>query len=200
MGTRDPRIDAYIESSADFAQPILRHLRELVHQGCPEVEEGWKWSFPHFLYKGMLCSMASFKQHCAFGFWKGSLILDEQGKSTDAMGQFGKLSRLQDLPPDAEMLGYIREAVRLNDEGVKVVKAAKPVEKKPLVVPDDLERALDADPDARRTFDNFSPSKRKDYIEWITEAKSEATRLKRLQQAIEWLSEGKARNWKYEKC
>jgi uncharacterized protein YdeI (YjbR/CyaY-like superfamily) len=199
MGTRDPRIDAYIEASADFAQPILRHLRELVHQGCPEVEEGWKWSFPHFLYKGMLCSMASFKQHCAFGFWKGSLILDDQGRSTDAMGQFGRITSLDDLPPDEALLRYIREAVRLNDEGVKVEKKPKPV-KQSLAVPDDLERALDTNPDARRTFDNFSPSKRREYVEWITEAKSEATRRKRLEQAIEWLAEGKARNWKYEKC
>ena len=200
MGTRDPRIDAYIESSAEFAQPILRHLRDLVHQGCPEVEEGWKWSFPHFLYKGMLCSMASFKQHCAFGFWKGSLILDEKGRGTEAMGQFGKITSLADLPSDETILGYIREAVRLNDEGIKVEKNPPPAVKKALVVPDDLERALDNNPDARATFDRFSPSKRKEYVEWIEEAKSEGTRAKRLQQAIEWMAEGKARNWKYEKC
>jgi uncharacterized protein YdeI (YjbR/CyaY-like superfamily) len=199
MGTRDPRVDAYIDRSPEFARPILTHLRELVHRGCPEVEETMKWSFPHFMHQGMLCSMASFKQHCAFGFWKGSLIVDDAGRSTDAAGQFGKLTSMADLPPDDTLLGYLREAVRMNEQGVKVEKKPKPA-KPELVVPGDLGQALDANPAARSHFDAFSPSKRRDYVEWITEAKSAATREKRLAQAVEWIGEGKARNWKYENC
>src|SRR2546430_17673594 len=113
MGTRDQRIDAYIAKSAEFAQPILRELREIVHAGCPEVEEAMKWSFPHFMYKGMLCSMAAFKEHCAFGFWKGSLVMAP--KSVDGMGQFGRITSRKDLPPKRVLLGYIKKAVQLND-------------------------------------------------------------------------------------
>lgn len=200
MGSRDPRFDAYIEKSAPFARPILAHLRELVHATVPEVTEEIKWSMPHFTYKGMLCGMASFKEHCSFGFWKGSLIVDDQGRSTEAMGQFGRITRLEDLPPDEEIAGYVREAKRLNDEGVKATRREKPAaEKKELAVPDDFAAALDTSPTAKATFDGFSPSKRKDYLEWITEAKSDATRKKRLDTSIEWLAEGKARMWKYEK-
>jgi uncharacterized protein YdeI (YjbR/CyaY-like superfamily) len=159
-----------------------------------------KWSFPHFMHKGMLCSMASFKEHCAFGFWKGSLILDQDGGSTEAMGQFGRITRLADLPPDDVLAGYVREAKRLNDQGVKVEKQPRPGPKKELEVPDDLAAALEANPAANAVFGGFSPSKRKEYVEWITEAKSDATRSKRLGTAVEWIAEGKARNWKYEKC
>jgi uncharacterized protein YdeI (YjbR/CyaY-like superfamily) len=199
MGSRDPRIDAYIAKSAEFARPILSHLRELIHLGCPAVEETIKWGFPSYMYHGMLCGTASFKQHCTFGFWKGSLIVNEEGKSTDAMGQFGKIRSLADLPADEEILAYLREAMRLNEQGVKVQKEPKP-RKPELPAPADLDRALDANPDARRHFDAFSPSKRRDYVEWITEAKAAATREKRLAQAVEWIAEGKARNWKYENC
>ena len=125
MGRKDPRVDAYIAKSADFAKPILRHLREIVHKGCPEVEETMKWSFPHFMYKGMLCSMASFKNHCAFGFWKGTLIVPEK---PEAMGQFGRITKLSDLPKDGVLLGYVREAARLNETGEKVPR--KPREPK----------------------------------------------------------------------
>ena len=200
MGTRDPRFDAYIEKSAPFARPILSYIREVVHEGCPEVQEDWKWSSPHFMYKGMLCGMASFKEHCAFGFWKGSLIVGAEGKPADAMGQFGRITSIDDLPPREELLRYVREAKRLNDEGVKVPGRAKPAEKKELPVPDDLIAALETNPAAQEHFDAFSPSKRKDYVQWITEAKSDATRKKRLDQAVEWIAEGKSRNWKYEKC
>jgi uncharacterized protein YdeI (YjbR/CyaY-like superfamily) len=200
MGTRDPRFDAYIEKSAPFARPILTYIREVVHEACPEATEEFKWSSPHFTYKGMLCGMASFKEHCAFGFWKGSLIVGAEGKSADAMGQFGRITRIDDLPPREELLRYVREAKRLNDEGVKVPARAKPAEKKELPVPDDLVAALETNPAAQEHFDAFSPSKRKDYVQWITEAKTDATRKKRLDQAVEWIAEGKSRNWKYEKC
>jgi uncharacterized protein YdeI (YjbR/CyaY-like superfamily) len=201
MGTRDPHIDQYIDRSAEFAKPILTHIREVVHAACPEVEETLKWSSPHFMYKGMLCGMSSFKEHCAFGFWKGSLIVDKEGQNRDAMGQFGRITSLADLPPDDELAGYVREAMRLNDEGVKTERRPKPEgEKKPVEAPDDLLAALGANPQAQAHWERFSPSKRKEYIEWITEAKTDATRQKRLGTTVEWVAEGKARNWKYEKC
>ena len=200
MGTTDPRIDAYIEKSADFARPILAHLREVVHAACPQVEETMKWSFPHFVYGGgILCSMASFKEHCAFGFWKGSLILGEGGKSVEAMGQFGRITSLDDLPPRGVLEGYVREAMRLNDAGVKSPTRSKPAgaPKPEPAVPDYLAAALAANEAARATFERFPPSQRKEYIEWLTDAKTEATRERRLEQTLEWLSEGKPRNWKY---
>ena len=201
MGTRDKRIDAYIAKSAGFAQPILRHLREAVHEACPEVEETMKWSFPHFMYKGMMCSMASFKQHCAFGFWKGSLVMDGGGKSTDAMGQFGRITSLKDLPPKSTLLAYIKKARQLNDAGVKVPTKAKPRgEKKDLIVPDYFLAAVKKNRKAFATFEGFPYSHKKEYVQWITEAKTDETRSRRLQTSIEWLAEGKSRNWKYERC
>jgi uncharacterized protein YdeI (YjbR/CyaY-like superfamily) len=144
--------------------------------------------------------MASFKQHCGFGFWKGALVVGKDAASDGAAGQFGRLTSLADLPPDDVLAGYVWEAKRLNDEGVKAPGRSKPVEKKELAVPDDLAAALRENAAALATFERFSPSKRKEYVEWITEAKSDATRTKRLATAVEWIAEGKARHWKYEKC
>ena len=201
MPSNDPRIDAYIEKSADFAKPILEHLRKLVHKACPEVEETWKWSFPNFTYKGMLCSMAAFKQHASFGFWKQSLLeSDAFPKNKTAMGSFGRITTLKDLPSDKVIIGLIRQAMELNEKGINVQKAKKPAEKKEIVVPDDLAAALAKDKKAKAQFEKFSNSHRREYVMWITEAKTEPTRLKRLATTIEWLSEGKSRNWKYEKC
>lgn len=200
MGKRDPRVDAYIAESADFARPILLHLREVVHAACPEVEETMKWSFPHFDYKGMLCSMASFKQHCAFGFWKASLILEGGGGAAEqAMGSFGRITSLADLPADDVLTGYIHTAVRLNDEGTKAVRN-KTTERKPrqLEAPDYFLAALGASPGAQATYERFSPSQKREYVEWVTEAKTEATRQRRLQTAVEWMAEGKTRHWKYQ--
>ncbi|HMJ09244.1 MAG TPA: YdeI/OmpD-associated family protein [Pyrinomonadaceae bacterium] len=195
----DPRVDAYIERSAEFAKPILLHIRDLVHRACPDVEETMKWSFPHFDYKGMLCSMASFKHHCAFGFWKQALLEKDAFKAQKtAMGNFGRITSLNDLPPDDVIAGLVRQAVELNDKGIKVEK--KPAAKKELVVPDYLMAALKKSKAARETFDNFPYSCKKEYVEWITEAKTDATRDKRLATTLEWLSEGKRRNWKYENC
>jgi uncharacterized protein YdeI (YjbR/CyaY-like superfamily) len=196
MGKKDPRIDAYIAKSAPFARPILKHLRELVHKGCPGVEETVKWSAPHFDYHGgPLAGMAAFKAHCAFGFWKGSLILPG---SSDAMGQFGRITSLSDLPADRVMIGYVRKAARLNEEGVKVPRPVKQV-KKDIPMPPDLAAALKKNAKARATFDGFSPSHKRDYLEWITDAKGAETRTKRLKTATEWMAEGKPRNWKYMK-
>ena len=201
MPNIDPRIDAYIEKSKDFAKPILIHLRSLVHDACPDVTETMKWSFPHFDYKGMFCSMASFKEHCAFGFWKHSLMDDAALPSEKtAMGSFGRIKSVSDLPDDKTMKMLIAKAVRLNDEGVKIVKAKSSAGKKELVVPQSLLEALARDDAAAETFNNFPYSKKKDYVEWINEAKAVTTREKRVGIAIEWLAEGKSRNWKYEKC
>lgn len=200
MPTTDPRIDAYIEKSAEFAKPILEHLRKLVHKACPDVEETWKWSFPHFDYKGVLCSMAAFKQHATFGFWKQSLMeQDAFPAEKTAMGSFGRITSLKDLPSDKVMIGLIHQAMELNEKGVKVEKK-KPAARKELIVPDDLKKALSKNKKAQAQFDKFSYSHKKEYVEWITEAKTEPTRNKRLATTIEWLAEGKSRNWKYEKC
>jgi uncharacterized protein YdeI (YjbR/CyaY-like superfamily) len=198
MGTRNPRTDEYIAKAAPFAQPILRHIRELVHEGCPEVIEEIKWSMPVFTYKGMLCNMAAFKEHCAFGFWKAKLVLGEQEKN--AMGNFGRLTSVKDLPSKKEMLGYIKEARRLNDEGVKVAKLKKSSEKKELVVPPYFLAAVKKNKKALGTFDAFPYSHKKEYVEWVTEAKTDETRQRRLATTVEWLAEGKSRNWKYERC
>jgi uncharacterized protein YdeI (YjbR/CyaY-like superfamily) len=202
MATRDPRIDAYIAKSADFARPILEHIRAVVHAACPDVEETMKWSFPNFLYKGMLCNMAAFKEHCAFGFWKGSLIVGKgDGEAEKAMGQFGRITKLSDLPSKKVLTGYIKEAMTLNDQGVKSPSRSKPKSPKPApVVPDDLAAALAKNSAAHATFETFSPSHRREYIEWITEAKTAATRARRVETAIEWMAEGKPRNWKYMNC
>ncbi len=201
MPTIDPRVDAYIERSKDFAKPLLNHIRVLVHEACPGVVETMKWSFPHFDYKGMMCSMASFKQHCAFGFWKQSLIDDAAFPAEKtAMGSFGRLTSTADLPDDMTMKKLIADAVRLNDEGIKVKKAPLSKEKKEIVVPEILTAALESSSQASETFNKFPYSCKKEYVEWILEAKTETTRDKRVATTLEWLTEGKRRNWKYEKC
>lgn len=202
MPTRDPRVDAYIAKSAEFARPILAHLRAVVHAACPDVEETMKWSCPYFQYRGLLCSMAAFKEHCAFGFWKAALILGEgQGGTDEAMGQFGRITRLSDLPSKKVLTGYIKKAMALNDAGVKSPTRTRSMAPKPVpVAPDDLAAALKRNPAARATFEAFSPSHQREYIEWITEAKTDATRNRRIETAIEWMAEGKPRNWKYVNC
>lgn len=201
MGTRSERVDAYLARSSEFARPILERLRELVHRGCPEVEETIKWGAPHFEYHGLLAGMAAFKQHVSFGFWKGKLLEDPHGiLDPEGFGGSGnlRLTSLEDLPDEAVFLDYLRQAMALNEEGVSLPRSA-PDERPELEVPDDLQAALAESPPARETFEAFSYSHRKEYVEWITEAKREATRQKRLATAIEWLAEGKSRNWKYER-
>jgi uncharacterized protein YdeI (YjbR/CyaY-like superfamily) len=199
MPTIDPRVDAYIASSAEFAQPILAHLRAVVHAACPEVEETMKWSFPHFMYKGMMCSMASFKAHCALNFWKAELLMGDQA-NREAMGHFGRIASVKDLPSKKILTAYIKQAMKLNDDGVAAPARAKPAAPRALEIPDELSAALKKAPAARKHFEAFSPSKQRDYAEWIAEAKTGATRARRLEQALEWIAEGKSRNWKYEKC
>jgi len=195
----DPRIDAYIAKSADFAHPILKHLRKVVHDACPSVEETIKWGMPHFDYKGsMMCSMAAFKQHCSFGFWRGArIVASKHNKDTEAMGQFGRVTALDDLPPPTVISRYVKAAMKLTDSGVKAPESAKRTRRKPLPVPPELAAALKRNKKALATFDSFSPSKRRDYIDWIAEAKRDETGKQRLAKAIEWMAQGKPRHWKY---
>ncbi len=197
-------MDAYIASAPDYAKPILNHLRALVHEACPEVEETMKWSRPSFLHKGgILCGMSAFKHHCAFGFWLYELLLDMKDKSSaewDGMGQFGRLTSLADLPSDKQLLALIRKAVQLNESGAKRPAALRPTVKKELIVPDYLTAALKQNKKALAAFEAFSYSHKKEYVEWISEAKREETRQKRIETMIGWLTEGKSRHWKYANC
>ncbi|MBK9483912.1 MAG: YdeI/OmpD-associated family protein [Chitinophagaceae bacterium] len=204
MAMKDKKIDAYIAKSAAFAMPILNHIRELVHKACPDVEEKIKWSMPFFDYKGeMLCHMASFKQHAVMGFWKASLMKDsillENAKSENAMGHLGRIESLKDMPSDKKITAWIKEAMLLNDKGVKLPAKAKPADKKELPVPEYFVKALAKNKKAKQVFENFPPSHKKEYVMWITEAKTEDTRNKRMTTALEWMAEGKSRLWKYEK-
>jgi uncharacterized protein YdeI (YjbR/CyaY-like superfamily) len=202
MGKKDKRVDAYIARSAEFAWPIIEHLRDLVHKACPEVEETIKWSFPVFEYKGPLCNLAAFKQHCSFGFWKASLMKDPYKvlnvKERSAMGNFERIKSVKDLPSDKIMIQYIKEAAGLNDAQVKRPIKITPKGSKTLEVPDFFTNTLKKNKKALTTFSAFSYSNKKEYVEWVTEAKTEATKAKRLATAIEWMAEGKSRNWKYE--
>ena len=201
----DPRIDAYIERAAPFARPILVHVRALVRQACPGVEETIKWGMPTFMHAGgILCGMATFKQHASFGFWKHAMVVGEgeraDEKPRDGMGSYGKLTALDDLPTKKILLAHIRKAMKLNEDGVKVPAARKAAPRPAPETPADLLAAFKQDKAAQATFDAFPPSCKREYIEWIVEAKREDTRAKRLAQAVEWLAEGKRRNWKYENC
>jgi len=202
MATKNKAIDTYISKSQDFAKPILSHLRDLVHITCPDVEEKMKWNFPHFDYKGeMMCSMAAFKQHAVFGFWKAALMKDpallETAKSEVAMGHLGRITSLKELPADKKIIAWIKEAMELNDKGIKLPSKPKATDKKEITVPEYFEKVLVKNKKASATFNAFSYSHKKEYIEWVTEAKTEETRNKRMVQAIEMMAEGKSRNWKY---
>ena len=200
MPTLDPRVDAYIAKSPEFARPILTRIREAVHAGCPDVVETIKWSMPSFEYKGPFCGMAAFKKHATFGFWKGSLVMPEADgvEAKDGMGHFGKLTSVADLPAKRVITGYIKKAMALNDEGVQPERKPK-APAKPVAVPADLSAALKKNKKAKTAFDAFPPSHKREYIEWITEARTDATRTRRLTQAVGWMATGKSRNWKYER-
>lgn len=197
MPKTDPRVDAYIAQAAPFARPILAHLRALVHRAEPAIEETMKWGMPFFEREGIVCHLAAFKAHCAFGIWRGGQ-LEKTGKEGEAMGQFGRIATLGDLPPDATIVALAKKAVARNLAGEK---AARPVKraKQPIPMPAELAGALAKNRAARTTFDAFPPGQQREYLEWITEAKTEATRDKRIATAVEWLAEGKTRMWKYRK-
>ncbi|HYC72488.1 MAG TPA: YdeI/OmpD-associated family protein [Opitutaceae bacterium] len=198
----DPRIDAYIARARPFAQPILQRLRRLVHEACPDVEEDIKWGMPTFLYRGkILAGMAAFKAHATFGFWHQEmrkLLAKDLDTREQAMGSLGRITAEKDLPADRTLLRYIRAAVKLEDAGAprQVPVKARPT----LPVPDDLAAALKTNRKAAATFDAFPPSHRREYVEWITEAKRPETRARRIDTTLEWLAAGKPRHWKYQKC
>jgi uncharacterized protein YdeI (YjbR/CyaY-like superfamily) len=200
MAKKDKRVDEYISTAGDFAKPILIHLRNLIHETCPGTEEKIKWGFPHFDYKGMMCSMAAFKNHCAFNFWKFSLMKDSKElseKNESAMGHLGKITDIKDLPTDKRMIGWIKEAMALNDNKVKLPERKKKPSNMEIEIPIDLQNALNKNKIAAEIFNNFSNSHKKEYTEWINEAKSGETRNRRIVTTIEWAAEGKSRNWKY---
>jgi hypothetical protein len=200
MGAKDPRVDAYIARSPDFARPILVHIRALVHAACPAVIETIKWGIPYFEHRGVLCSMASFRAHCAFGFWHPDMRAATEGaKAAQAMGQFGRIAKISDLPRDAAFKALVRKAMQLNESGVKPQRVAKADERTPVVVPEDLAAALAQHGEARATFEGFSDTHKREYVDWISECKRDETRRKRLATAIEWMAEGKKKEWRYRK-
>jgi uncharacterized protein YdeI (YjbR/CyaY-like superfamily) len=197
VGGTDARVDAYIAGAPAFARPILEHLRACVHAGCPAVEESIKWGAPHFLAAGrLLCNMNAFKAHVGFGFWLGERVVGDDADAS-ARGQFGRITALADLPPRRELVALVRKAAALAADGA-IRAPRKPAASKPAArVPDDLAAALGRDRAARATFERFSASHRREYIEWIEDAKREDTRARRLATTVEWLAEGKPRHWKY---
>ncbi|MCK6459920.1 MAG: YdeI/OmpD-associated family protein [Planctomycetes bacterium] len=198
MGTRDPRVDTYIRKSAAFARPILERLREDVHACCPDVVETIKWSMPAFEYKGLLCGLAAFKGHCTFGFWKHALVVGDDPKADEAMGSFGRITSVADLPKRSVFRRYMRKAMRLNERGVTAPREkARP--RSPIPMHPAFKRALAGNGKAAATFEAFPPSHRREYLEWIAEAKQETTRARRIGQAVDWLAAGKPRNWKHMK-
>lgn len=196
--SRDPRVDDYIAKRQPFAQPILTHLRELVHEYAPGAEETLKWGVPHFVLNGQnLAGMAAFKEHATFGFWRDEEVTGSP-RDTGAMGSMGRLTSLADLPSDKAMADYIQKAAALCAEGKP--KRASPMPKAALDLPDDLGAALRANAAAQGHWDAFSPGKRRDYIEWVIETKREETRVKRINTTVAQVAEGKERNWKYKGC
>ncbi len=199
MVTRDKRVDAYIEKSPVFARPILTELRARVHAACPDVVETVKWRMPSFEYKGLLCGMAAFKKHAVFGFWKHNLVVADDSKANMAMGSFGKLVELDQLPKKAEFARLVKKAVKLNEDGVKAVRN-KTAKKKPISMHPAFKTALAGNAKARAQFEEFAPSKQREYMEWISDAKADETRERRLKDAVTWIAQGKPRNWKYMNC
>jgi uncharacterized protein YdeI (YjbR/CyaY-like superfamily) len=194
----DPRIDAYIARQADFARPILEHLRGIVREACPDCEETLKWSMPSFVHQGaILATMAAFKAHASFNLWRGADVLGDKARD-GAMGQFGRIASIADLPPRGELIALVRQAMALAGEKkpARPARIARPVAEPPA----ELVAALAGNPAAQATFDAFPPGCRREYVDWVAEAKRPETRVKRAAQAAEWMAEGKRRNWKYERC
>lgn len=197
---RDPRVDAYIARSAEFARPILAHLRAIVHAACPGATETLKWGFPHFMYEGMLCSMAAFKRHCSFGFWKGTLLVPDAERDDGAMGHFGRIEKLDDLPSQRRIAALVKAAARLNESGAKAARRPKRERPKAVRAPSTFTSALAANAAAKRGYAALTPAQRREYVEWYVEAKREATRAKRLATTLAWLAEGKDLHWKYRRA
>jgi uncharacterized protein YdeI (YjbR/CyaY-like superfamily) len=205
MGKKDPRVDAYIAKKAAFAQPILKELRTIIHEAHPDIDEDIKWGAPAFMHKGIVCIIAGFKEYVGVNFWKGALIVPSNARrATDDRGmkQLEKMSSIEDLPPRKKIISYVKAAIQLNEGGVPTPNRGKaaPIKKQgPLRTPPSLSKALARNAKAKKTFEGFAPSHKREYIEWIGSAKTEVTRDRRIEQALGWLSEGKPRNWKYMK-
>lgn len=203
MGKKSLLVDAYIEKAAPFARPILKRLRSIFHKASPKLDEAIKWGHVSFEYKGIVGGFASFKHHASWGLWKAALIDDPKkamaGDASSAMGG-GKLVVVDDIPDEAYLVGLIRQAVELNEKDVKLPRRSNPAKKPPIKAPKPFLDALSKAPAAKSFFEGLAPSCRREYLEWITEAKRDETRDKRIATAVEWLGEGKKRNWKYEKC
>jgi hypothetical protein len=195
MATKDKRVDAYIAKAPPFAKPILNRFRKAVHAGCPDVTETMKWSVPHFDYRGVLGGMAAFKAHCRVGFWKQALLTSAPTRSEAE--PMAIVASLADMPDERTLVKMAREAAALNEAGIKVPRVAK-APKKPLEAPAYMLAAIKKNKKAQQTYEGLSPSMRREYIEWVTGAKSEETRRRRLDTAVEWIAEGKGRNWKYQ--
>ena len=200
MGKKDPRVDAYIAKSPDFAKPILTYLRGLVHEACPDVTETIKWGTPTFDYHGIVCGISAFKQYCTLGFWKAPLLMLDGKPLTQKMEsgteQFGRLTTVKDLPAKSKLVKLVKDAAKLNEQGITLPRPPRSAPK-PVEVPADLTKALRANATAKTAFDAFSPSHKREYVEWIVEARTAETRQRRLDTAVQWMAEGKARNWKY---
>lgn len=199
----NPKVDAYAEKAEDFAKPILAHLRALIHATCPEVVEEVKWGIPHFDYKGdMMCILAAYKKHCSFTFYKDVLMDDARLKANDSLPAakrfMGKLTDVADLPPNRELKSWIKEAMALNEQGVKL-PARESRTPKEVDMPAAFAEKLQANPKITKIFESKSPSFQKEYKVWIGEAKTDATRDKRIEEAMAWIAEGKGRFWKYAK-
>lgn len=203
MGNRNPRVDAYIDKQKEFAKPILVHIRDVVHSLCPDTEEEIKWGAPFFMYAGApMCQMAAFKEHAALGFWKAALlegIPPNANNGGESAGNFGRLKTVKDVPSKKVLAPLIKAAMKLNDDGI-VVPKKRGTPKPEADIPPELQSALGKNKKARAIFDKFPPSHRREYVEWVAEAKREETRTKRAAQAVEWIAEGKSRNWKYQDC
>jgi hypothetical protein len=198
MGAKDPRVDAYVAKAAPFARPLLRHFRGLVHRGCPSVVETIKWGHPAFDHHGFLAGMAAFREHASFIFWKEKRLVADGvlAPSYEGWGQFGKVRGLADLPSDAAILRTVRAAARLNVEGTPSPRSTPRVKRPVPRTPAAFAAALrGAGADAKHRA--MSTSMRREYVEWIAEAKTTATRDRRIATAVQWIAEGKRRNWKY---
>jgi hypothetical protein len=204
MATKDPRVDAYIAKLPDFSSEICKRLRAIVHEASPEIEEDIKWGHIAFMHKGIVCGLAAFKQHVVFHFWKSALLTGSHSRrATDdtTLARLETIRGVDDLPPRATIAGFVRAAVKLNDGAVRSPRPAMGGKKTkaPLRTPPSLARALARNAKAKATYDGFSPSHKREYVEWITEAKTEETRDRRIEQALGWMAEGKPRNWRYMK-
>lgn len=193
----DARVDEYVERAAEFARPILLHLRLLVHQACPEIDETIKWSRPFFVHRGtIIANMAAFKRHCSFGLWgPGMTPLSTDG----AGGSLARIESLAGLPEDAAIVAMVRDAIkRVGNTGAAATKGRVKAVSEDIAVPQDLALALAEIDGAIAHFEALSPSCKREYVLWIEEAKRKETRARRVGETARWIAEGKRRNWKYE--